>query len=314
MELYVYQGDNRDLIGIVSLYSNFRAVWRFDEPGEFTLRIPLDGIKGLRAFEPGLWLWPQGAREIFIIETVTLSQTEAREEAELTGRTASALLARRVIPDTTIGKGTHGQLIAGLVESVFSQPERTFPGLTVDIDTTMGDTIQYQPQAGSLLDAVQELCQGAALGFETLFDPVGKGLTFRVYQARDLSVVGQGLTVVFDPEYENITDYEFSDSIEDMANIAYVITGTDETTGVATKVCVAAPNYDADGNAIDAETAGYQRFETLVKHEGSNTSGGEGGKWSGGGAMAYPSDDNHKWGYWYEPRNEWTFGNWRDDW
>ncbi|MDR1600428.1 MAG: siphovirus ReqiPepy6 Gp37-like family protein [Oscillospiraceae bacterium] len=239
MELFVYEGDNRDLIGVVSLYSSFRAVWRFDEPGEFTLRIPLSGIKGLRAFEPGLWLWPQGAREIFIVETVVLSDAGEREQAELTGRTASALLARRVIPDTTIGNGTHGQLIAGLIESVFSRPARAFPGLAIDVDAALGGVIQYHPRAGPLLDAVEELCQGAALGFETLFDPVGKGLTLRVYAARDLSVTGQGLSVVFDPGYENIADYEFTDSIEGTANIAYVVTGTDETTGIATKVCVA---------------------------------------------------------------------------
>ncbi|GHU68815.1 hypothetical protein FACS1894184_11680 [Clostridia bacterium] len=305
MEIFVYTGDNRDLAGIVSIYSNFRTVWRYDEPGEFTLRIPINGLKGLPPLTPGTWLWPQGARELFIVESMVLSDHDGREEAELTGRTASALLERRVAPDSAIGTGTHTQLISGLLESIFDNPDRTFPGLSLQIDTDLGESVTYQAQVGPVLDSITELCQASGLGYETVFDPVEKGLTFRVYQANDLTAVGEGVTVVFDPEFDNISDYQFTDDIREYRNVSYV-TGGVNSNGQAYHQVVSAPKYDADGNQVEDEFTGYARFETVTKYAKGNQAGGTGGS-DGNSGTVHP--EGQYLGAFYSPCNQWKFGN-----
>lgn len=290
----VYAGDNRTFMGFVDLFSNLRLAWRYDEPGEFTLRAPLRVINGgSTPLVPGMWLWVRGRREIFLVETVTMVDVDGEERMEASGRTASALFARRSFPDNDMYTGTHGAILNAICGSVFLTPARCFPGLVGNIDSALGSMVDYQPPPVQVLEAIEDLCQAAGLGFETVFDSQGRGLTFHVYQGVDRS--GEASTmVIFDPELDNLTDIDYTDSLSDVANVAYV-RGQTEDTGSGEKVSkTLAVIMDP---STGSEPAGYNRFETIVSYTQNDTPdtaatslgnssawvSGSGGSWISGG-------------------------------
>jgi hypothetical protein len=276
MEIYIYDtgANGRGLVGIIDHYNNLRTVTRYDSIGEFELVSP--ALATIELLKPDRYLWVQGAREIYIIEAVTIKELEEGLMITSRGRTATSLLSRRAVPDIAKYTGTHGAVASSVLNKILSDSLRTFGGFINNINIALGENIQYQTDCATLLDILQMLALDAGLGFRTVFDPLTLTLSFEYYHGIDRTTL-QGGNVKFDTAYENLFNTEFIDSIENYANVLYVLGETNSSTGVPKKAV-----YDAGKQDTGLDTKGYDRFETIVNYSTPSTTDGAGTSITGG--------------------------------
>ena len=270
MQLFIYEirDGNIRLSGIVNEFENFRYVARYDEMGEFELvasvRLTAGVVKAERL------LWPQGHDEAYVIETLTVNDTDKGLTLKAQGRTASCLWARRVMTDVVRLTGTHGAVINALFNAVTSKPYRAFPHWINGVDISLGEYITYMTDTGAIIDLVGMVAKDAALGYKTVFDPRALKLTFRIYAGIDRTSPA-GKNVVFDPEFENLSDAEYTDSVQDYANVIYATGANDQDSGVPFRwTGYKPPNPGSSQNDI----TGYDRYEGIATFDTSQTQDG----------------------------------------
>ena len=214
MELYVFSRA-RALLGVVEAFEYLRWTRRYSRCGSFELKA-LATPGNVELLRLGHYLWKNDDEEAGLIEYQELSAQD-RETVLVSGRFATAFLARRIIWDTETMTGDISVCVERLLDHHLIDPEnpdRRVNGISFE-SPPLGIPIQTQVSYRNLLDVVTELCDTAEVGIKTVFDPVNGSLCVRLYQ-------GNESQAVFSKEYENVVDQVYTQSILDYANTARI--------------------------------------------------------------------------------------------
>lgn len=258
MELWVYEEETNNPLGIVDRFADLRVARRYDEPGEIEIEVPVAASLLLR---PGMLLWPTTGKEVFVIETTRIEEREDGDMMAVSARTASALLGRRALHLAKYYEGTGGSIIKQMMDSVFTDKRRTFEHFSYQIDASLGNKIGYETTPMLLLEGIQNVCKASGIGFVCEFDPVSRDMVFRLVNGVDRTASALGvMTAIFDAEHENITKMNYTDSIADVATVAYVMGETEAESDVRKWL-------EYDPNAL----TGYARYEAVLESGKTST-------------------------------------------
>lgn len=263
MEFNVHRPDGT-WIGIIEDFES--AIWRraYYETGDFELRVPASADL-LSIVEKDGYITRNDDDTLMIIEALTLTTNgETGDSVTIKGRTASALLDRRVIwAQTTIS----GRVDAGVYKIINenalapADPDRALP-IAMDPPDVLADKIDTQHTGTNLLAAVQEICTAHDMGFRAVRDNIAQVVArIELYMGVDhRAAQSENAPVIFSPEYENLLSTSYAYDMTIYKNVA-LIAGEGE--GLARKRTVA-------GTA-----AGLQRREMYVDARDLSTNGGE---------------------------------------
>lgn len=225
VELYVLD-KNLNLLGILEGFFSLRWVRRYSKCGEFELhcRLTSDTISLLQT---GNVVWKNDDEEAGIIEYRNISLNSQKEETLIIkGRFATSLLGRRIIWGTEIINDTAEVAIRMLINNHAINPsnaDRIIPFLELGELKGFTQEISKQTSYTNLLDTVEEIALTSELGFKTKLDVVNKKFIFDIYEGLNRTV-GQTINApaIFAPEFENILEQEYTDSINNYRNVALV--------------------------------------------------------------------------------------------
>ncbi|GHU72416.1 hypothetical protein AGMMS49992_08310 [Clostridia bacterium] len=278
MELWVFDPQNNALLDIIETYSSVKLNGQYDALGGIEFIAPLNLLDNGR-MSPGMIVWPKrsaGAinepyQEAYIIESTKLTARAGGTELTARGRTLSGLLARRCLPDVRYHTGKAGLVIRRLMESVFGDTARAFPGWSMQASDGLGDNITLLTSGETLLEAVETVCRGSGLGYRTVFDPATMGMQFQIYEGLDRWASDAAEPVTLNPEYDNLLGLSAEDSTEEFRNVMYVIGETNAELGVTRKIVA-----DAMLEAGGARASGLNRFEGAVRYSAASITDGPG--------------------------------------
>jgi hypothetical protein len=214
MYIYAYDSD-RNLIGIVESFEYFRWTRRYSEAGAFTLKA-IGSPENAALLQIGNWIWKNDDEEIAIIEHIELTQTD-KEMITVSGRFATALLARRIIWGTETYTGNISGCIADLINNHLinpADPARAVTGVTFSTQT-LAIPVRTQFSYKNLYETVTSLLVTADVGIKTTFDPTTGDLIITLYQ-------GTTSQAVFSREYENLVSQQFIHSTTTYADTVLV--------------------------------------------------------------------------------------------
>ncbi|MDR0396677.1 MAG: siphovirus ReqiPepy6 Gp37-like family protein [Oscillospiraceae bacterium] len=271
MELWVFDANENEALGIVESCERVSIVRKYDEPGRIEFVTALGVLDDRSRLAPGQLVWPKGGEEAFIIEAVGMEQRYGGVELNVKGRTLTALLGRRCLPDAGYYSGKAGFVVRRLCEDVFGDKGRRFPRWSMAEGDGLGEDVEYVTAGETLLDAVVEICKGSGLGVRTAFDPARCEMRLELYEGEDRFDEGVVEQVVIDPEFDSLAGLKAVDSVEGYANVVYVIGEKDAQSGVARKVVV-----DGRQEAIGERVEGLERFERAVRFSGGSVTDGAG--------------------------------------
>ncbi|GHU65236.1 hypothetical protein FACS1894184_00640 [Clostridia bacterium] len=271
MRLWVYAADENAALGIIERYSFLRAVRMYDAPGGIEFVTPLAVLDDMSRLSPGQFIWPQGYAEAYIIESVTMSQRLGGTELTVRGRTLTCLLGRRCLPDVARYTGAAGTIVRRLIEDVFADQSRTFPGWSMTNADGLGETASYITSGETLLEAVGSVCRGSGLGFRTVFDPAVCSMRFELYEGEDRFDENALEPVALDPEFDSLVGLSAAESVQGFANVLYVIGEVNSATGITRKLVV-----DSGQEATGERVSGLDRYERAMRYSATSVTDGSG--------------------------------------
>lgn len=228
MELYIYDR-NMILQGVIDEISSLIWTRRYWAAGEFKLLVPFTD-RHVALLVKNRLIMKRGDTEAAEIRYVNISKnSQGLEEIEVQGKFITQWIGKRIVRDQiTATSGTQDILYRIVRENVISPKvaARRIPNILLDpldVDTGSG-RINYTSEAFiNALLAVETAAKAAKLGFRSRSD-VRTGLHyFSVYAGRNLTAdQTENPPCIFSQEFDNITEQEYTNSIENLKTTAYV--------------------------------------------------------------------------------------------
>lgn len=258
MELHVY---NRELtmLGVVEKINSLIWIRRYWSCGEFKLLVPFTEEHSNFLVKKRL-IMKRGDSEAGEIRFVNIKKNkQGLEEIEVQGKFITRWIGKRLIENQIVTTNNTQAILYRIVdENVInpSEPQRTIPNILLANDPDLqSGTIDYasEPNSNALL-ACEAAAKAAKLGFKITTDVRNKRHYFTVYKGRDLTAdQTENPPCVFSQEFDNVSEQEFTNSIENLKTTAY--TGGEELEGVPRKIAVSgneAVGLDRDEVFVDA--------------------------------------------------------------
>lgn len=287
MEIYVFSPTIGDPLGLIDAFKSLTWIPRYYKSGEFTLVVPVTD-DNVSILQKGNLVWKKGDKDAGVINYRHFSLNDSgQEQLEVKGKFLTGYLSRRIIWDTMYLSGTTENIMRTLVNKNAIAPTitaRTIPLLSLGTLHGFTQTAIYQTPDSSrdnLADELEALSTAAELGHRITFDPAGT-LKFDIYAGLDrMTEQTQNVPAIFSRESENVLTQEFTDSDDNLKNVA-LLNGTFKTgsgdTEVDTPVSVtagaatglsrheeyidggtqSASTKDGDGNVITITQAQYE--------------------------------------------------------
>lgn len=236
MELYVYDRD-MNLLGVVDTITSLIWTRKYQACGDFKLLVPFTP-KLKELLQEHRIVMKKGSHEAAEILYIHIFRnTEGKEEMEIQGRLLLNWLGKRsLIAQIATTADTAQNLLYRHVRENITAPKdaaRRIPGVEILERAAFGDpALEYQSEeyAGVLLSA-EALAKVGGVGIRMVTDVRQKKHSFDVYKGRDLTA---DQTVnppcIFSLEFDNVLEEDFTQSTENLKNMAYVIGATKTTT------------------------------------------------------------------------------------
>lgn len=174
---------------------------------------------------PDRYLWLTGSDRIMRICSAQCDKTAHR--LVISTKDAACILEERICTETLTGFAVEEQLRA-LVSRAAAWPNLALGDLAGLTDTYTGETAP-----GSLLAITEQVCQALDIGFRVRFEQSTKKLLFELYRPL------LDPNARYAPQYGNLTDLTYTESITDYKNVCTVI-GADATVTVGATEAVGA--------------------------------------------------------------------------
>ena len=189
---------------------------------------------------PDRYLWLTGSGHIMRI----CSAQKSDHKLVICCKDAACILDERA-STKTLSSFALEDTLRGLVEKM------DWPGLALGDAAGITETYDGEVKPSSLLDVAEQVCQEHDIGFRVRFDPDARKLLFELYRPK------LDPNARYAPQYGNLTDLTYTESIADYKNVAIVL-GADGTATVG---------------AVSA--SGAQRREIVVDASGKKKADGQ---------------------------------------
>lgn len=166
---------------------------------------------------PDRYLWLTGSDRIMRICSAQTDRSE--HKLVISARDAACILDERISTQTLSGfavESTLRSLVSGAA---------AWPGLELGVLADLADAYTGEIKPGSLLSIAEQVCQELDIGFRVRFDQPQKKLLFELYRPK------LDPNARYAPQYGNLTDLTYTESITDYKNICTVV-GADGTVTV----------------------------------------------------------------------------------
>lgn len=218
MRLEVFDGFT--LVDMIYDYASFERERKYAGVGDFTL--VLNSLEYAPALQRDRYIMAGG--DCYVIENIHKYYDEGKVNVEVTGRSLSSILDRRVVGSFTFVTGsTFETQIYNLVRSNFVtavDPNRVIPFLTTAASKgipTTPTTASQEFKNINILEILEEICPLIGLGFRINYNPEAGNMEFEVYKGRDLTD-----QVFFSENFDNIGESEIYDQGQDYRNVGYL--------------------------------------------------------------------------------------------
>lgn len=157
------------------------------------------------------------------------------EQIEVQGCFLKKWLAKRVLTTAQIISGTNQAIINHLVNiscGSSAESKRQFEQFSVLAqDDYGGDTIEYTTTYGDDLgDAIYDRALSGKLGYDILVNERYKQYGFWLHKGKDYSSnnTAGNTPCIFSRDFDNVTDQDYTESIENIKNVCYCSSAADE--------------------------------------------------------------------------------------
>ena len=212
---------------------------------------------------PDRYLWLTGSDRIMRICSAQTDRSE--HKLVISARDAACILDERISTQTLSGfavESTLRSLVSGAA---------AWPGLELGVLADLADTYTGEVKPGSLLSIAEQVCQKLDIGFRVRFDQQAKKLLFELYRPK------LDPNARYAPQYGNLTDLTYTESITDYKNVCVVVgaegtatVGAAENTGSARReLIVDATSKKKEGGQSQADYLAALRAQgeqELAKH------------------------------------------------
>ncbi len=163
------------------------------------------------------------------------------EQIEVQGCFLKKWLANRTIIKAHVISGTNQYIINTLVaENIGSSAEekrRFEQWAQITQETIAGETVEYTTVFGtSLADAIRDRATASKIGYDILVNERAKLYGFYVYKGKDLTAgnTAGNKPCIFSRDFDNVDEQEYTESIENVKNVAYATSAADESNATYT--------------------------------------------------------------------------------
>jgi hypothetical protein len=217
LELFVYDGKTRALIGIIENCEYLKWCRKYSKCGGFELKAVAtnDNISLLKI---GNYIWKNDyyEGEAGIIEFLEYFDNE-NEFITVSGRFLTSLLSRRIVWRTEILNGDISDCVAQILTNHIlnpANPARKIDGMFFSHEN-LGIKVNSQVSFRNLMDVICELCENAEIGIKTAFINYSGAFNICLYRGNDT-------LCIFSKEYENIIEQIFTKSVLDYSNVILI--------------------------------------------------------------------------------------------
>ena len=227
MDIWVLD-ENLEVIDIVETFNSFIWTDRYNEYGDFELRISIDD-RSVKALRIDRYLQNRDSDHLMIIDTLEIeSDAEDGTYLVVTGKSLESILGRRIVWGLKILDGNLQNGIKALMnENVIapSNPDRKISNFVFEessdpIITELSIKAQYT--GDNLYDVIHTICEEQNLGFKiTLND--SKQFVFKLYSGKDRSYSqSENPYVIFSPKFDNLLSGNYIESKAAWKNVTLV--------------------------------------------------------------------------------------------
>ena len=201
------------------------------------------------------------------------------EQIEVQGCFLKKWLSKRRLTEKLVMSDTNQNIINRIVTENYAQPAdaaRTAERFDIlQQDDLGGTTVEYSAEFGaSAEDEIYNRALVGKLGFDILVNERTRRYGFWLYKGKDLTATNtQGnKPCLFSRDFDNVNELEYTESIEDMKNVAYVEGAADEN-DIRPQIVVwkdgeEATGWDRDELFVEATDIGRKtKDEQGVEHE-----------------------------------------------
>lgn len=165
---------------------------------------------------------------------ITKDENDA-EQIEIQGCFIKKWLSKRVIISQIITSATNQSIINRIVrENVGAEAaeQRQLPRFIIlPQDNLGGDTLEYSNDEYVNCELeIHNRAVAGKLGYDVLVDEKGRQFGFWLYKGKDLTAGNAegNKPCIFSRDFDNVNEQEYTESIENMGNVAYVTGAADE--------------------------------------------------------------------------------------
>lgn len=191
-----------ELQGVIDEFSSLIWIRRYQTPGEFELRTPY-------ANESKNLLIPENIIQKFdgkeVLEAGVIENLQmTKDQIVVKGRFLESYLDRRLIKDTTYYNGNAEDSMRSIISNMVS-----IPLLSLGLDHGLTERLEFQATYKSVLNIIQKVCKGTALGFRIRPDFSARALYFEVYKGADRTS-STAAKVIFSEKYDNLLNESYT--------------------------------------------------------------------------------------------------------
>lgn len=207
-------------------YESLRWVRKYTECGEFELHCPFT-LENIALLSKENIIRKKDSNEAAYISYRNIKQNDKGEEnIVVKGKFLTGYFKRRIIWGTEVLQSTFEQAIRTLIAKNCITPadvKRIIPNLVLGDIKNLSETVDYGSAYKNLLEEITAICASFECGQRIRFDTKAKKLIFELYKGLDRTASQQlNPQCIFSKEFDNLMDYEYTDSIEDYKNVVLV--------------------------------------------------------------------------------------------
>lgn len=226
---------NFKMVSILDVFISFIWTDRYYEYGDFELytRVSTDILSKIQS---EYYLLNKESEHLMIVENIEIeTDLEDGHTVKITGRSLESILDRRIVWSSTIISGNIQDCIKKLLNDNIISPsisERKIDNFIFDtsnnskITNTIIEETEYN--GDNLYEIISGLCSANDIGFKVVLNKSNQ-FVFSLYVGEDRSYEQtKNPYVTFSPEFDNLINSNYVESIQDYKNVTLVVGEKDD--------------------------------------------------------------------------------------
>lgn len=220
---------NFKMVSVLDVFISFIWTDRYYEYGDFELytRVSTDILSKMQS---EYYLLNKESEHLMIVENIEIeTDLEDGHTVKITGRSLESILDRRIVWSSTIISGNIQDCIKKLLNDSIISPsisERKIDNFIFDtsnnskITNTIIEETEYN--GDNLYEIISSLCSANDIGFKVVLNKSNQ-FVFSLYVGEDRSYEQtKNPYVTFSPEFDNLINSNYVESIQDYKNVTLV--------------------------------------------------------------------------------------------